>query len=305
MQRGHSERLDVSQVSGFKSLRRLFLPDDAPAYLRALFEPDALLSSSDGIVPEIVIVGDVPWGTVDPSVVIECVFRAFATYPSAELAVVLWITDYEDLVEWPEHVLVWRTSVRKSRLQPCERMLPFVWELANDPYPPLPRGHDPVVGFCGLATASYERQALIQAFRDDPRFEKRFTLRKSFWGGAPYDRKLFTKFEQTLRDCHFQVCCRGAGNFSMRFFQTLAAGRIPVLIDTDLALPFPDEIPWSEIVIRAATPESVVEAAFSWFSERDLEAVQRKCALVNHYWFAPSAFGKHLRAAANQVVGRP
>ena len=37
---------------------------------------------------------------------------------------------------------------------------------------------------------------------------------------------------------------RGAGNFSIRLFETLAAGRVPVIVDTDLALPCADVVDW-------------------------------------------------------------
>ena len=43
---------------------------------------------------------------------------------------------------------------------------------------------------------------------------------------------------------------RGAGNWSFRFFETLSAGRIPVLIDTDSALPLEDRVDWSLHVCR-------------------------------------------------------
>jgi Exostosin family len=282
--------------------RRLFLREGAPSHLRALFEPDALASAADSDSGEIVVVDDVPWGVVDASVVVDCISRAFAAHPGAKLAVVLWITDSEDIIEWPERVLVWRTSVRKSRLQPCERPLPYVWESAAEPYAPLPRGGRPIVGFCGFANSSPEREALIRAFRHDRRFDTRFILRDSFWGGAPYDPSLIREFEETLRGSHFQVCCRGAGNFSMRFYQTLAAGRIPVLIDSDVALPFPDDIRWAEIVINEPTAESAVETASAWFCRRNLEALQRACASVSARWFTPSAFGKHILAVADEAL---
>lgn len=37
---------------------------------------------------------------------------------------------------------------------------------------------------------------------------------------------------------------RGAGNSSIRLFETLAAGRVPVIVDTDLTLPCADVIDW-------------------------------------------------------------
>ena len=37
---------------------------------------------------------------------------------------------------------------------------------------------------------------------------------------------------------------RGKGNYSYRFYETLAAGRIPVFVNTDSPLPLPDMVDW-------------------------------------------------------------
>ncbi len=39
---------------------------------------------------------------------------------------------------------------------------------------------------------------------------------------------------------------RGIGNFSVRFYETLAVGRIPVLLDTDCLLPLDKIINWEK-----------------------------------------------------------
>ncbi len=39
---------------------------------------------------------------------------------------------------------------------------------------------------------------------------------------------------------------RGGGNFSVRFYETLAVGRIPVLLNTDCLLPLDKLINWQE-----------------------------------------------------------
>ena len=50
-------------------------------------------------------------------------------------------------------------------------------------------------------------------------------------------------------DSDYVVCVRGAGNFSIRFYEALAMGRIPVFINTDCALPFDDELDWKKHVV--------------------------------------------------------
>ena len=52
---------------------------------------------------------------------------------------------------------------------------------------------------------------------------------------------------ESIRDTHYVLTIRGSGNYSIRLFETLAAGRIPVMIDSNQHLPFEDLVPWKEI----------------------------------------------------------
>ncbi|MAI85853.1 MAG: hypothetical protein CMF99_01505 [Candidatus Marinimicrobia bacterium] len=59
----------------------------------------------------------------------------------------------------------------------------------------------------------------------------------------------------------FTICVRGNGNFSVRFYETLALGRIPILIDTDCVLPLDNEINWQNhcIIIKHIEPNRIVD----------------------------------------------
>ena len=58
------------------------------------------------------------------------------------------------------------------------------------------------------------------------------------------------EFYENINDSDYIFNLRGAGNFSVRFYQTLAMGRIPVLIDTDCLLPLEGIIDWTKHCIR-------------------------------------------------------
>jgi hypothetical protein len=45
------------------------------------------------------------------------------------------------------------------------------------------------------------------------------------------------EFQAQLLNCDYILCPRGFGNTSIRFYETLSAGRTPILIDTDGGLP--------------------------------------------------------------------
>ena len=71
---------------------------------------------------------------------------------------------------------------------------------------------------------------------------------------------------------------RGAGNFSVRFYETLMMGRIPLLIDTDIRLPLSDEINWDNHCV-IATPQNCIEKLIHFHnskSEYELIKIQRE-----------------------------
>ena len=50
-------------------------------------------------------------------------------------------------------------------------------------------------------------------------------------------------------DSEYVICVRGAGNFSVRFYETLAMGRIPIFINTDCLLPLSNSVNWKNHVV--------------------------------------------------------
>lgn len=69
--------------------------------------------------------------------------------------------------------------------------------------------------------------------------------------------KLREEFIGNVLESDYVLCCRGSGNYSYRLYETLSLGRIPIIIDTDIALPFDDLIDWKQHAI--------------WVSERDID----------------------------------
>ena len=51
-------------------------------------------------------------------------------------------------------------------------------------------------------------------------------------------------FYNNINSNDYTVCIRGGGNFSTRFYEVLALGKIPIFIDTDCILPLDDIIKW-------------------------------------------------------------
>ncbi len=145
----------------------------------------------------------------------------------------------------------------------------------------------PVVGFCGHATLStlkrvkelakclkengkrflqnpfrkdweplfasaYERAQLLRYFEDSTVIKTNFIYRNQYRAGAQTDleRKETTlAYYDNIASSDYVLCVRGGGNFSVRFYETLMMGKIPVFVNTDCLLPFQEQIDWKQHVI--------------------------------------------------------
>ncbi|MDC8000089.1 exostosin family protein [Aequorivita todarodis] len=103
-----------------------------------------------------------------------------------------------------------------------------------------------------LLSTSFLRATVLKTLQKSKDVKTNFIFRKKYRAGVTSDKdshKTTLEFYNNLKDSDYVVCVRGAGNFSVRFYETLAMGRIPVFINTDCALPFDNEIDWKNHVV--------------------------------------------------------
>lgn len=84
--------------------------------------------------------------------------------------------------------------------------------------------------------------------------ESKFIFRAKYRAGVKTEEqknKTTAEFFENIEHNPYTFCMRGAGNFSVRFYETLAMGRIPFVIDTDFRLPLSDSINWEKHCIIA------------------------------------------------------
>ena len=110
----------------------------------------------------------------------------------------------------------------------------------------------------------------VKRFHFLKKIESLTTIQANFIHRAKYragsvseiDRlKTTIEFFNNIQENPFTFCMRGAGNFSVRFYETLALGRIPVIVDTNFELPFSKTINWDKHCI-------VVKEDFSDFEQK-------------------------------------
>lgn len=193
-----------------------------------------------------------------------------------------------------DNLILLRVSARASKLRDHEIILPYLWEGREEPYPLSPKSELPVIGFCGLL--SKHRKKLVNVFLKSKQVSSDFLVRKKFWGGKPHDKSLINEFFDNIENTQFTLSNRGAGNFSMRFYQVLSCGRIPVLVNTNMLLPFSDKIAWNEILIFEDDAKTCLQRTLQIHEQGLTQELQLKCRQVYDDFLSPTVYFSQLIA---------
>jgi len=103
-----------------------------------------------------------------------------------------------------------------------------------------------------LQSSTYTRSKLLDSLEKSPHVDTCFIRHKKYRNGIiSKEEKVESAkiFFSNILDTQYTLCYRGAGNFSVRLFETLACGRIPVIILSDNMLPLPDKVDWNRFPI--------------------------------------------------------
>ena len=100
--------------------------------------------------------------------------------------------------------------------------------------------------------SAYQRHKILKQIEEENGLKTNFIYRKQYRAGAK-DKKKRNKttleYYDNILISDYILCLRGTGNFSIRLYETLMMGKIPVLINTDCLLPFNKIIDWKQHVI--------------------------------------------------------
>jgi hypothetical protein len=127
--------------------------------------------------------------------------------------------------------------------------------------------------------SSIKRYQFLSALGKSCQIKTNFIFRKQYRAGAKNEegkKKTTLEFFENIAANPYVFCLRGAGNFSIRFYETLAMGRIPFVIDTDIRLPLPNSIPWEKHCVMASE-NNFMDALIHFhgnISEKDFEQMQ-------------------------------
>lgn len=103
-----------------------------------------------------------------------------------------------------------------------------------------------------LFASAYERFKLLKTLEASSIIKTNFIFRKSYRAGAvtkELRKQTNREYYENIRESDYIICIRGAGNFSVRLYETMMMGRIPIFIDTDCLLPFVNDIDWKKRMV--------------------------------------------------------
>ncbi|MFB2768844.1 exostosin family protein [Pelatocladus sp. BLCC-F211] len=110
------------------------------------------------------------------------------------------------------------------------------------------------------------RMEAMEYLSKSPDIETNFVVRENmaFFEANDLQQKLKLRLEylRNIVESDYIICCRGRGNFSIRLFETLCCGRIPIFIDTECILPYDFKIDWKKYCV--------------WIDSKDLPQISQR-----------------------------
>ena len=153
----------------------------------------------------------------------------------------------------------------------------------------------------------YARARALEAVSRSREVQSNFILRDAWFDGAfmrGLDRRRFDRsrreYVENMFGSDYVLCARGQGNYSIRFYETLCSGRIPVFVNTDCVLPFEEWIDWKQYCVWVEDHEvshiaDKVAEFHEGLSDSDFKALQRACRELWREWLSPFGFFKNFR----------
>jgi len=114
------------------------------------------------------------------------------------------------------------------------------------------------------------------------------------------------EFMQNMLNSDYTFCCRGSGNYSLRFYESLSCGRIPVFLNTDCVLPYDFEIDWKKYCVWIEENElPLIAEKVAEFHEnlspQEFVDLQYSCRKIWEKWISPEGFFANLYRHFSQL----
>lgn len=130
-----------------------------------------------------------------------------------------------------------------------------------------------------VLSSSRLRVRCLEVFKNSGCFDTKYIIRNRYRAGTKKNTQIRVtttqEYYQNQRDSDLIICARGGGNFSVRFYETLAMGRIPIFIDTDSPLPDISPLNWKDhiIICDSKNVKNLPQITAKWLKGKELKEV--------------------------------
>ena len=95
-----------------------------------------------------------------------------------------------------------------------------------------------------------KRKQILHQLETIDGIDTNFNIRESFAVGTVGGNKVArSQYINNIINSDYTFCYRGAANYSLRFYEALCLGRIPLFVNTDCMLPFADKVSWKDVCL--------------------------------------------------------
>ena len=143
--------------------------------------------------------------------------------------------------------------------------------------------------FVGNTNSWSGRPLLVESIKAETRLNAWLDPVTQFhghWASGAVREERRQSYIASLADSMTVLCPRGAGQNTIRFFEVLSMGRIPILVSDTCALPFEDEIDYGSFTLRI--PEALLDRAGSilaeWLARLTPEQIIAMCRAARQTW---------------------
>jgi tetratricopeptide (TPR) repeat protein len=213
----------------------------------------------------------------------------FARYEARHVFVVA----HDDSRPFSFNSVIIRTGVNTLCQDPHTLPLPYTAEdfshLAGANFTHLPYDTS-FVGFTGITPL---RQVVVDSVAATPGLASFLKLRpifyahvKEFGGGQAQQTQYRAEFLDSLAQARTVLCPRGEGEGSVRLYEAMSAGRVPVLLADAYALPFAGHIDYDAFICRIPQTQAAQTGPIlaEWLAGQSPDALQAKGRLARQAW---------------------
>ena len=155
------------------------------------------------------------------------------------------------------------------------------------------------------------RHKVLEAVGNSQKIEARLVTRDRYHGFYdPQQRQqMRQQYLDTMEWSQYGLCIRGHGNYSIRLFETMASGRIPVILDSNMTMPAGDMIPWNDLGLWFSMDElgELAPRMRAFHDQLGPEGVIQLSKQVRQYWeefLSLRGYRRYLADHVRQLVGQ-